>query len=105
MSLLLTSMYVSQLSGGTPSHPHTHTDHSSQLATMEAQVDRLHGDVRQLTLERDQAYSDLSALRASLIEEHDSQAKKVMIDVPKAISPCCKGIFADLRPFLKLSII
>ena len=71
---------ISQLSGGsphgaTPSQP----DLSSRLAELEGETDRLHGDVRQLTLERDQAYSDLGALRESLVEQHETQVKTVRL--------------------------
>lgn len=69
---------VLQLSGGsmaeaTPPPP----DLSSRVKELEGETDRLHSDARQLTLERDRAYSDLKALRESLVEQHETQAKKV----------------------------
>ncbi len=77
-------MFVSpQLSGGAPTEPASSQPDisSARLTAAEGEVERLSGDVRQLMLERDQAYSDLSALRESLVDQHDSQTKKVIIQV------------------------
>ena len=50
-----------------------------RLKELEGETTRLNRNVHQLTLERDRAYSDLEALRESLIEQQEQQAHKVHV--------------------------
>ena len=60
----------------------------NRLTELEGETNRLHGNVHQLTLERDQAYSDLKALRESLIEQQEEQATKVKYRVKPYTCTC-----------------
>ena len=69
-----------QLSGGavTEATP-TQSDSAlvGRLKEVEVEANRLRSNIRQLALERDQAYSDLTALRESLVQQQEENARNV----------------------------
>ena len=57
--------------------PQTDPALAVRLKEVESEATRLRSNIRQLSLERDQAYSDLTALRESLVQQQEDNAQNV----------------------------
>ena len=71
-----------QLSGGapspsSPSSPSSSSPSASQLAELQGKLEKAQGSLQRMTTERDQALSDLAALRDSLVQQQEESARRV----------------------------
>lgn len=68
-----------QLSGGapSPSSPSSSSPSASQLAELQGKLEKAQGSLQRMTTERDQALSDLAALRDSLVQQQEDSARRV----------------------------
>ena len=68
-----------QLSGGAPSSssPSSSSPSASQLAELQGKLEKAQGSLQRMTTERDQALSDLAALRDSLVQQQEDSARRV----------------------------
>lgn len=65
-----------QLSGGAPPSPSSSSS-TSQLAELQGKLEKAQGSLQRMTTERDQALSDLAALRDSLVQQQEDSARRV----------------------------
>ena len=68
-----------QLSGGapSPSSPSSSSPSASQLAELQGKLEKAQGSLQRMMTERDQALSDLAALRDSLVQQQEDSARRV----------------------------
>lgn len=66
-----------QLSGGAPSAPSPAP--SSQLLELQEELQKVQRNVQRTAAERDQALSDLAALRDSLMQQQEDNARRVSV--------------------------
>lgn len=66
-----------QLSGGAPPSPSSSSSSTSQLAELQGKLEKAQGSLQRMTTERDQALSDLAALRDSLVQQQEDSARRV----------------------------
>ena len=68
-----------QLSGGapSPSSPSSSSPSASQLAELQGKLEKAQGSLQRMMTERDQALSDLTALRDSLVQQQEDSARRV----------------------------